>query len=89
MIRKSLLALTIAIGAMTYVSVTQASTKIPLVKIVRMVSNDDSVKIYITPVLGAADYRVYNPANPHFVKYAGGPGLSASTKTPTWQAPTP
>lgn len=51
---------------------------IPLLTVDHIIPNDGSVKIYITPVEGAVDYRVYDPSNLHFVKYAGGSKGSAS-----------
>jgi len=50
---------------------------LPVLVVAYFVPNDDSAKIYITPVPGAVDYRVYDRDNPHFVKYAGGAGGAA------------
>src|SRR5689334_19764425 len=86
MFRPTLLAVTIAIGAMVSVTAVQAATTLPLVKIAQVITNDDSAKIYITPISGAADYRIYDRANPHFVKYAGGAGGSAFRQVPRWNS---
>lgn len=55
----------------------------PLV-IARLEPNHNSVKIFITPVPGAMDYRAYGQDDPHFVKYAGGAGMSASRGVSDW-----
>ena len=41
------------------------------VQITKVVPNDDSAVVFFTPVPGAADYRIYDAANPAIVKYAG------------------
>lgn len=46
--------------------------------------NDDSVKIFINPYNGAVDYRCYGQDDPHFVKYAGGSGNSATRGIANW-----
>ncbi len=56
------------------------------VQITKVVPNDDSAVVFFAPVAGAADYRIYDAANPSVVKYAGqitqqqtGAGLTART----------
>jgi hypothetical protein len=44
--------------------------------------NNSAVKIYFNPVPGAADYRVYDVADPSGVKYAGMVHLSPSVNCP-------
>lgn len=41
------------------------------VQITKVVPGDDSAVVFFAPVAGAADYRIYDAANPSVVKYAG------------------
>jgi hypothetical protein len=44
---------------------------LPTVAITSIQRNQSSARITIQPVVGAADYRIYDTANPGMVKYAG------------------
>lgn len=48
-----------------------AAPALPGVTITGVATNEDSVKVRFKPVIGAADYRIYDANNPTVVKYAG------------------
>ena len=50
---------------------TNTDSTLPSVTIRRLAIDTDSVKVEFQPVAGAKDYRIYERANPAFVKYAG------------------
>lgn len=45
--------------------------QLPAVQVTGVAVNQSSAKVFYKPVSGARDYRVYDVANPHDVKYAG------------------